>query len=101
MGAPVIKGERTIEQDIVDKYCTAALIDKEFSKITNETIDAAGNVTWGSKMIPRLLGQVFYCLVTEEAWNMVKEFKYPTIDYKKLNSLTIAKIKEEMKGLFA
>lgn len=94
MGAPVVHGEKMVEQEIVDRFCTTALIEKEYAKIVND----AG--LWSSKMIPRLFGQVFYCLVAEESWNIVKEFKNPTINYKTLNALTIAKVKTEKAEIF-
>jgi hypothetical protein len=94
-GAPIIQGERMVEQDIVEKFCTDALIEKEFAKIVAEV------GKWESKLIPRLLGTVFYCLITESAWEMVKEFKNPIVNFKTLNRLTIDKIKERQSRLFA
>jgi hypothetical protein len=82
-----------IEQDIVNKYVTLSLIDKEFSKIQNES-------GCSSKMIPRLLNVIYYCLVTEECWNFVKEFKNPTINFKTLFFLTTVKIKQTKPELF-
>ena len=94
MGAPIVHGEKMVEQEIVDKFCTTALIEKEYAKIIND----AG--AWSSKMIPRLFGQVFYCLVAEESWNIIKDFKNPTINYKTLNALVIAKVKKFKAELF-
>jgi len=88
-----IKSEKVIEEEIVNKYVTNALIEKELAKIETEC-------GWSSKQIPRLLNTVFYCLVKEESWNFVKEFKYPTIDFKKLSIFTINRIKELFPNLF-
>ena len=55
---------------------------------------------WASKQIPRLLNTVFYCLVKEECWNFVKEFKNPIVDFKRLSFFTINRIKEVMPHLF-
>ena len=55
---------------------------------------------WSSKQIPRLLNTVFYCLVKEESWNFVKEFKNPIVDFKQLSFFTINRIKEVMPHLF-
>jgi hypothetical protein len=88
-----IKEKKIIEQDIVDKFVTKVLIEKEFAKINNE----AG---WSSRHIPRLLNVVFYCLVKEESWNILKEFKNPTIDFKRLMYFSNAKIKELMPEIF-
>ena len=84
---------RLVEEDIVDKYVTASLIEKEFAKIDAES-------GWSSKQIPRLLNTVFYCLVKEESWNFVKEFKNPTVDFKRLHLFTISRIKKTMPHLF-
>ena len=94
MGAPIVQGEKMVEQEIVDRFCTTALIDKEYAKIVNET------GAWSSKMIPRLLNTVFYSLIQEDGWNIVKEFKMPKINYKTLNHLVIEKIKTEKQGIF-
>lgn len=88
-----IKGKAMVEEDIVRKYVTSSLIEKEYAKIINES-------EWTSKMIPRLLNVVFYSLINEESWNIVKEFKNPTIDYKRLQYFTINKIKETKPELF-
>jgi hypothetical protein len=95
MGAPIVQGEKMVEESIVEKYCTTALIEKEHAKIVNEMNG------WSSKYIPRLLSSVFYALVSEESWNIVKEFNLPRINYKTLNALVIGKIKAEKKDIFA
>ena len=66
---------------------------KEFEKI---------NLThgWESKRIPQLLHTIYYCLITEESWHFIKRLKNPTIHYKRLMSLTYAKIKELKPELF-
>lgn len=91
MGRPTLE-RKMIEQEIVDEYATSALIEKTYAKIA---VDG-----WNSKKIPELLSRVFYDLVNEEIWNIVKKFKNPKIDFKILNTLTILKIKEVKKELF-
>lgn len=88
-----LKENKIIEEEIVNKYVNSVLVDKEFAKIENED-------GWSSKFIPRLLNTVFYCLVKEESWNFVKEFKNPVIDFKRLHFFTINKIKELKPELF-
>lgn len=88
-----IKEAKIIEQEIAEKFITKSLVEKEFAKINAE----AG---WSSKFIPRLLNTVFYCLVKEESWNFIKEFKNPTIDFKRLSFFTNNRIKELMPELF-
>ena len=88
-----MKEAKIIEQEIAEKFITKYLVEKEFAKIDAE----AG---WSSKFIPRLLNTVFYCLVKEESWNFIKEFKNPTIDFKRLSFFTNNRIKELMPELF-
>lgn len=94
MGVNNIKTEKVIEQEIVDDYCTAAFIEKEYSKILNETGE------WDNRKIPMLLGRVFSELVKEETWNIIKKYKNPTINYKTLNALVINKIKVVKSDIF-
>jgi len=94
MGAPDIQGKAMIEQKIVDKYCTEALISKVKSAIEADTDG------WHSQCIPRLLNTVYHDLVTEDCWHFVKEFKRPKVDFKTLFSLCVTKIKEMKPELF-
>lgn len=93
MGAPII-GSEIVEQKIVDKYVTSALVDKVQAKIVLEQDG------WHSKCIPQLLGTVFYDLVREDTWNFVKEFKNPRVDFKALHIYTVAKVKQLKPELF-
>jgi hypothetical protein len=81
------------EEKIARKYITEALVEKEYAKIASES-------GWSSKMIPRLLSTVFYCLIKEEAWSFVKDHKNPVIDFKNLNQWVIRRIKEIKPELF-
>lgn len=85
----------SIEHRIVNNFCTQAFIEKEYQKLLNEV-----NGEWNSKMIPRLLNHIFHTFVVEETWNIVKKYKYPTIDFKLLNIIVIDKVKEYKKELF-
>ena len=89
-----VKEKIGVESAIVDKYVTESLVTKEFAKIENE------NGGWSSKMIPRLLNTVYYCLVKEESWNFIKENKNPKIDFKRLMTLSFQKTKELKPELF-
>lgn len=86
MGAPIL-GPDAVEERIVDKYVTQHLVDKVHAKIT------VANDGWQQKFIPQLLGVVFHDLITEELWEILKDFKNPKIDFGFLQRLTIAKIK--------
>ncbi|HHX57755.1 MAG TPA: hypothetical protein GX710_07050, partial [Clostridiales bacterium] len=93
MGAPVVNN-KMIEEEIVDEFVTSAFVEKEFAKLIMEYGE------WTSKMIPQLLGKVFYELINEEMWNICKKFKMPNINFKTLNSLTINKIKKVKPEIF-
>lgn len=95
MGASEIKGNKMIEEDIVEKYITTAFCEKELSKIVSQNDN-----TWSSKMIPQLLNTIFYQLVIEESWNFIKEFKYPTINFKTLQHFTFLKVKKCLPNTF-
>lgn len=88
-----IKEKSAVEADIVLKYVTPYLVEKEYAKICSDG-------GWSSRQIPRLLSTVFYCLVNEEGWNFIKEFKNPTINFKQLSIFTTSRVKELMPNLF-
>lgn len=93
MGAPVIGGE-TLEEKIVKEFVTGHFVDKVYQKIL---LEEGG---WSSRHISRLLQTVFYDLVREETWQMLKKFNNPRIDFSYLQRLTTAKIKEIKNELF-
>jgi hypothetical protein len=93
MGPPEMKGKSMVEQEIVDKHLTQHMCEKVYAKIDTE-------VGWTSKCIPRLLNTVYYDLVREEAWNFVKDHRNPVINFKTLQSITFAKVKEYLPNLF-
>lgn len=93
MGVCELKEKLLVENEIVNKYITLSLVEKEYSKIKNSD-------GWESKFIPKLLNIVYYCLITEECWNFTKEFKNPTISFSMLKNLTTQKIKELKPELF-
>lgn len=89
-----IKERIQVEQAIVDKYVTLALCEKEQAKI----VLVEGE--WTTKMIPRLLNTVYFCLISEESWNFIKEFKNPIVDFKRLSYLCNERVKLLMTNLF-
>ena len=92
-GVAELKEKKMIEEEIVNHFVTDVLINKEYAKIVND-------VGWESKFIPRLFNTVFYCLIQEESWEIVKKFKRPTINFKTLYWLVTNKIKEVKPELF-
>jgi len=95
MGAGEINGPKMVEQDITDKYITPDLVDKNYAKIVN-----SNDSGWKGKYVPQLLNRVYYDLINEELWNIIKKKHNPIIDFKKLYGLVIMKIKELKKELF-
>lgn len=93
MGAPLI-GCEIVEEKIVSKFVTQAMVDKVVAKIV------LTNDGWHSKCIPQLINTVFYDLIKEESWEFVKAFKNPTINFKTLSHYCTAKVKELRKDLF-
>lgn len=84
----------TVEESIVEKFCTEEFIEKEYGKLVN---DLGG---WSSKYIGRLLGTVYHTFITEEAWNFIKAFHNPTVDFGLLNRLVVDKVKDIKGNLF-
>ena len=85
-----------IEQDIVDKFCTEAFVEKELAKILEEV----GAENWNNKYIGRCLGTVWHTLIEEESFNIVKKFKNPTINFSVLYVIVQEKTKEVMQKVF-
>lgn len=95
MGAPTVIVKEAVEIKIVDKFCTEAFIKKEYAKIVNDN-----NGEWSSKLIPKLLNVIYYELIKEESWNIVKQFKNPTINFKTLYGFVTKKIKQTLPEVF-
>lgn len=77
-----------IEKTIVKDFVTESFIEKEYAKIINDNPNIERK-----KLIPMLFNIIFYVFVEEESWNIIKKYKYPTINYKILKDLVIKKIK--------
>lgn len=89
MGVPV-SDMKPVELQIVDKFVTQALVEKEYEKIKLD------NTGWQSSLIPQLLSRVYYELINEEMWHILKDYKNPKIDFKVLNGMCTAKVKRVM-----
>lgn len=83
-----------IEKQIADEYITSAFVEKEYAKLVEK------NNGFSSKMIPEFLNRVWYEFVCEEVWHILKKYKNPKIDFKRLNSFAIKRIKEVKKNIF-
>jgi len=94
MGAPKTLGTKMVEQEMVERYVTAAEVQKAIAKIRLERDG------WNSKCIPQLLQTVYHDLVQENIWDACKRWKQPTINFKNLNRFCVMKIKEISGELF-
>jgi hypothetical protein len=82
-----------VEQDLVDTFLTRAFIEKELEKLSpNGTHDKTKN--------GELLGRIWHELIVEEIWHAIKKYKNPKIDFARLHSLVIVKIKSILKEYF-
>ena len=91
---PIVKNfADCVELKIVNEYVTYHFVDKVYQKINNSE-------GWSSKKIPMLFGVVYYDLINEELWNILKKYKNPVIDFTRLNQMIITKIKSLKEELF-
>lgn len=88
----------TIEELIVNKFCTESFIEKEYSKILL-ILDNKGE-TFNSKHIPMLLHTLYSEFIQEEMVEILKQFKNPTINFKRLQGLCFNKIKRTLREVF-
>lgn len=93
MGVSNIEVKASVEEMIIEEFCTEAFIEKEFSKMTL-------NEGWSSKRIGELFGRVWHEFVLEETVNFVKKHKNPTVNFKVLNNLLIMKVKKVKSNIF-
>ena len=71
--------------DIVDKVYAKLMTEREF---------------WNNKLIPQLLGTVYHDFITECLWQILKEKKNPSINFKSLQVEVYKQIKELKSELF-
>ena len=93
-GVRTVKTKATVEQLIAEKYVTEALCQKVLAKITWKRHG------FDSKFIPELLNTVYYEIITEEMWNIVKKFKSPTINFSTLTKRVISRVREQLPEVF-
>jgi hypothetical protein len=93
MGGAVID-TRLVEEDIADEFLTGHMVEKIVAKIRTE------QGMFSARDIPRLLGQAYHDLVTEELWQALKKHKNPKVCFRTLNTCAIARVKRLMPELF-
>lgn len=94
MGATHKDDKDVVEEKIAEEFVTVALIEKTKSKIETEMQG------WTSKAIPRLLNTVYYDVVREDMWEILKQFKEPTINFRTLKHFVTTEIKRKSPQLF-
>lgn len=97
-GAPKMGEAFQVEVAIAEEFCTPSLVAKERAKIEADLPDEPGA---SRRLIPQLLGTVFYCVVQEELWLAIKKHKSPTIDFRKLRKHVEGQVKVHARDLFA
>lgn len=89
-----IVAETDMETMIVEDFFARAFIEKEVAKLYGEL------GTFENKHIGRYLGTIYHTFITENAWDIIKKYKNPTIDFKILNVLCTDKTKSVMASFF-
>ena len=82
------------EDEIVNKFLTDEFIEKEYSKIV--AIEGG----WRAQYIPRLLNIVYCEFIKDYMWDIVKQYKNPKIDFKRLQIYVFNKVKVVKSELF-
>ena len=82
------------EDTVVNAFLTDEFIEKEYSKIV------ALEGGWRAQYIPRLLETVFSEFVKDYTYDIIKKFKNPTIDFKRLRIYVQNQIKRVKPELF-
>ena len=99
-GVPVVQGVDRVEDKITAAAVTKTLVDKERAKIEVDRFLKSFDSTKVPAIQPRLLQTVFYCVVTEELWPILKKLRNPCVDFKRLRMLCVNRVKELMPDLF-
>lgn len=108
-GIPELNGKKQVEGEIAGLLVTKAFVDKTRAKINLAYADGHNAVTGTglpcvtiprSQMIPRLLETIYHDLVVEEIWDIVKKYKNPTIDFRRLRAHVVNRTKKHAEDLF-
>lgn len=94
MGANRINEKKMVEEEIALNFCTKSLCEKVKAKIENDRGD------WKSQYIPQLLATVYYDIVREEIWTILKKYKNPTINFNTLKVFVNKRIRENLPEVF-
>lgn len=82
-----------IEVRIAAEFMTTGRVEKIKAKMRD-----TGPMV--SRRIPELLSRAWNDLITDEMWNILKKYKNPTVDFRRLNKATIDRVKALSPELF-
>lgn len=94
-GAPESVYADFVEEKIVSDLLTPEIVDKVHAKIL-----AQKGTGWRAQYIPQLLGTVYHDFVVETIWDAIKAHKNPVVDFKRLQRMAFARVKEIKGELF-
>lgn len=83
-----------IEAQIINDFCTDAFVEKEIAKLYGKL------GTFENSHIGRYIATIYHEFIVENAWDIVKKYKNPKIDFKIINSLCTDRIKSMMIKFF-
>lgn len=81
--------DKKVEKDIAKEFVTTALVEKVYAKIDNDG-------GFNNKKIPQLLNTVYYDIVREDIWNILKKYKSPSINFKTLQKCIFKEIRHKI-----
>ncbi|MCH8243853.1 MAG: RNA ligase family protein [Planctomycetes bacterium] len=111
-------GKFQVEAALAERYVTQVIVEKALHKIEQDVLNnhdfgiedqslpnqvrRRKAVLEGARpqTIPRLLQTVFYDLIREDLWDGLKKYGFPTVDFRRLRSHTILRVKQFAPDLF-
>lgn len=81
------------EAQISEIYVTTGRVEKTFAKMKADG-------PWRSNRIPELFGRVYHDIVTEEMWEIIKKWKDPIINFRRLRSCIVNDVKKVKPEIF-
>jgi hypothetical protein len=93
-GIPISENH-PIEAEIVERMVTQAFLDKEALKFIGEM-----GTENRKELIPRLLETVWHTWITEDIYHILKNYKNPTVDFRRLRLQFIHRFKALKPDLF-
>jgi hypothetical protein len=92
-GVPHWKKGTPLEAQIAELFITTGRVEKTLAKMNSEG-------PWTSKRIPELFGRVYNDIVEEEMWEIIKRWKDPIINFRRLRSCIVDQVKKVKPELF-